>query len=278
MHELDDDVHPYGGEKLVSDGSFLRRMPQVVPIKERMRLDAIVTAADIIEQSFNVLRTVTAEISTEIEKFGNIERAYIISQCWTLVDQLHAIRQLLETAHKKEPRPFTKHFLGRLSPSHTELRLLRLPASVTSRLGGANGVQSTNRNAGCRYPVCKQWFSDAHTLRGGHPRDGHHQQCRQNDFGREPRRRHDWRTDERTGCIACRSAGHVEELASVFNSEFTGSKPRAGCSDERTQCNRVSLKLLKAEAARLFAARLFRPLVALRGMGVGQAALMEVAA
>lgn len=121
MHELDDDVHPYGGEKLVSDGSFLRRMPQVVPIKERMRLDAIVTAADIIEQSSNVLRTVTAEIGTEIEKFGNIERAYIISQCWTLVDQLHAIRQLLETAHKKEPRPFTKHFLE-AALSATQLR------------------------------------------------------------------------------------------------------------------------------------------------------------
>ena len=86
---------PYAGEGLIGDESYLRRLPVAFPIEERMRYDAIVTAADIIAQSFSMLQHLTSEAKAETENFNYGLRAILLSLCWTIVDQLHAIRQLL---------------------------------------------------------------------------------------------------------------------------------------------------------------------------------------
>ena len=111
----------YAGEELVSANSYLRRLPIALVLKERMRFDAIVTASDIIGQAINSLRQFTAEVGIDLGKFSNGGRAFALSQCWTLVDQLHAVRQLLKPPRGKEPGPFAKTFLDAALPA-TNLR------------------------------------------------------------------------------------------------------------------------------------------------------------
>lgn len=87
---------PYAGEGLIGDESYLRTLPRVLSVEERMRYDAIVTAADIIAQSFSTLQRLTGDAKAETGNFNYGLRAILLSLCWTIVDQLHAVRQLLE--------------------------------------------------------------------------------------------------------------------------------------------------------------------------------------
>jgi len=98
---------PYAGEGLIGDESYLRKLPVALSVEERMRYDAIVTAADIIAQSFSMLQRLTSEAKAETENFNYGLRAILLSLCWTIVDQLHAIRQLLKP---KQEGPLTTRF------------------------------------------------------------------------------------------------------------------------------------------------------------------------
>ena len=109
----------YAGEPLVSDESFLRKLPVALLVKERLRYDALVTAADIIAQAFNLLRQFTAQAGAEMENFTNGFRAYALSQCWTIVDQLHAIRQLLQPPVVTTAGRYTQAFIEAAEPATT---------------------------------------------------------------------------------------------------------------------------------------------------------------
>ena len=121
MSEAAADSAPYVGEPLVSDESFLRKLPVALHVKERLRYDAFVIAADIIAQAFSLLRQFTAQAGNEMENFTNGFRAHALSLCWTMVDQLHAIRQLLQPPGGTKSGPFTQAFLD-AAESATSLR------------------------------------------------------------------------------------------------------------------------------------------------------------
>ena len=126
---------PYAGEGLISDESYLRRLPVALTVEERMRCDAIVTAADIITQSFGLLRQFTVQAKAETENFNNGLRAFLLSLCWTIVDQLHAIRQLLKA---KKQGPLTLAFME-ASAAATLLR-----NAMDHLAGNLKNVSSTN--------------------------------------------------------------------------------------------------------------------------------------
>ena len=112
---------PYAGEPLLNDQSFLRRLPVALNVKQRMEYDAIVTAADIITVAFSTLRQITAQAAVEMEAFDQGFRAMALSLCWTIIDQLHAIRQLLQPGHGEKIGPLTAAFLDAAEPA-TKLR------------------------------------------------------------------------------------------------------------------------------------------------------------
>lgn len=120
MIELDPNSPPYAGEQLVADDSYLRRLPVALVTKERMRFDAVVTAADIITEAFGALRQFTAHAAVDLDKFSNGGRAFALSQCWAMVDQLHAIRQLLPAGGKRAG-PFSQALIDAAQPA-TSLR------------------------------------------------------------------------------------------------------------------------------------------------------------
>lgn len=162
MTKLDNPV-PYGGEQLVADQSFLRRLPVALIAKERLRFDAIVTASDISQQSFNSLRKIALEIKDDISELGNEGRAFALSQCWTLVDQLHAIRQLLIPPAKlaAKPGPFTKALLD----STKVASLLRNKMDHLSE-----NLQNLSAQKGPRSPLygsLSYFYSETYPLTGG---------------------------------------------------------------------------------------------------------------
>lgn len=108
---------PYLGDQLISDESFLRRLPVAVAAKDRVRFDAIVTASDIISQAFNALRGFATGAGVDLEKFTNAARAFALGQCWTMVDQLHAIRQLIRPGENGKPGPLSQALLEAAQPA-----------------------------------------------------------------------------------------------------------------------------------------------------------------
>lgn len=111
----------YVGSLLVAEDAFLRRLPVALDTKERMRFDAVVTASDLIANAFANLRRHAIMIGTDINKIDLAGRALMLSQCWTIVDQLHAIRQLLNPGKAGAAGEFTRAFLEASLPA-TELR------------------------------------------------------------------------------------------------------------------------------------------------------------
>ena len=144
----------YSGEKLVSDDSYLRKLPVALPLKERMRFDAIVTSADIINQAYNALRQLSMDAGIDLDKFTNSARAYALSQCWTLVDQIHAARQLLLPPRGMDGGTLTQAFLDASSPA-TKLR------NDMDHL--ADKLDNLSKRKGLRLPVfgCLSYYYSA---------------------------------------------------------------------------------------------------------------------
>ena len=162
MNEALQDRLPYAGEPLVSDESYLRRVPVALAPKERMRFDAIVTCADIITQAFHGLRHFTAEAGVDLEQLGNSGRAYALGQCWTIVDQLHAARQLLMPGAGSKAGPITQAFLD----SAETATILR---NKMDHL--ADNLDNLSKLRGSRFPLfgsLSYFYSPEATSENGH--------------------------------------------------------------------------------------------------------------
>lgn len=92
------DEVPYSGEMIVPEDSFLRRIPQIVTAKQRVAMDAIVMAADILVVSYRRMREFAISQGPTVGQVDPLLIASIISECWTIVDQLHALRRLMVAA------------------------------------------------------------------------------------------------------------------------------------------------------------------------------------
>lgn len=114
-----DDEQPnvvYRGEQLVDENSFFRRLPAGLSAEDRLRLDAVVVASDILCQAYRSLWLATKRFGPCDEEIGYANRALVLSQCWTMVDQLHAIRTLLRPLAKRKSEPTTEAFLRASQP------------------------------------------------------------------------------------------------------------------------------------------------------------------
>ena len=121
MTEEPTDISPYTGEELVQAESYLRKLPVALVFKERIRFDAIVTASDIIAKAYNDLQQFTIRAGSDVDNFANGGSAFALGLCWTIVDQLHAIRQLLKAPLGTTAGPYARRFLGASEPA-THLR------------------------------------------------------------------------------------------------------------------------------------------------------------
>lgn len=149
----------YTGEALITEESFLRRLPAAV--EGRPRFDAIVVAADILTQAFRTLRGLAVETALDVNTVGHERRAIVMAQCWTIVDQLHAIRQLVTPPKGITPGPSTTAFLA-ASEVATHLR------NKMDHLGG--NIGNLSKRKGHRSPIfgsLTYFYSTENPLTGG---------------------------------------------------------------------------------------------------------------
>jgi hypothetical protein len=112
-----DQALPYHGQLLIPFDSFLRKLPHCVASQQRLEFDAIVMASDITSLAYNQLRSFAIEVGPSSDAISELNIPMAISACWTIVDQLHAIRQLLNFQAKaiEDIGPKTKQLLNNLS-------------------------------------------------------------------------------------------------------------------------------------------------------------------
>ena len=110
----------YCGGSIISGDSFLRQLPVCVDEVTRIQFDAIVIASDVISQAYGSVRSLLVQ-SGDSEECNEIERAIIIGNIWTIIDQLHAIRYLIQIRSSDPIGPETLEFLE-LSRGASSLR------------------------------------------------------------------------------------------------------------------------------------------------------------
>ena len=106
---------------MLPDNSFLRRLPAVLAPVGRIRLEALVFSSDVLTHAYSSLRELTTRVGDTYHSFTPPDRIALFSYAWTIVDQLHVIRQLIRAITKSPPGPNQAKFLE-LSESATMMR------------------------------------------------------------------------------------------------------------------------------------------------------------
>ena len=75
--------------------AFLRRLPKILYPEERLRLEALVYSADVIEANYQSIVSITSRYGEKIAEIQQTERTQLFMLAWSIVDHLHACRQLL---------------------------------------------------------------------------------------------------------------------------------------------------------------------------------------
>lgn len=98
---------------LLAEESRLRALPAAVELSMRMRVDALVYAADAISTNWQRLRARAASIGPDVDKLGFHGRADMLSAAWSIVDELDGVRQLVQgMVGDERPGPNTSRLLA----------------------------------------------------------------------------------------------------------------------------------------------------------------------
>lgn len=81
--------------KIVPPDAFLRTIPKVLNINQRLHFGAIVFACDVIEDALNRLHTIAKHHGTKLGEQPEWIHAQALSACWAMVDQVHVLRQAI---------------------------------------------------------------------------------------------------------------------------------------------------------------------------------------
>jgi hypothetical protein len=116
----------------------LRHLPARLDPTERLRLEATVFAADALLFAFSSIREITARHSSGISSIPRHERTALFAHAWTMVDQIHVLRQLLHAMRNGQMGPNQKKFYDTSEPA-TKIRnrMDHLNATIPSRASPA---------------------------------------------------------------------------------------------------------------------------------------------
>ncbi|MEA2910864.1 MAG: hypothetical protein QOJ15_2945 [Bradyrhizobium sp.] len=106
---------------MLPDNSFLRRLPAILDPVGRIRVEALVFSSDVLTHAYLSLRELAARVGDTDHSFRPQDRVALFSYAWTIVDQLHVLRQLIRAMTNDTPGPNQAKFLE-LSESATLMR------------------------------------------------------------------------------------------------------------------------------------------------------------
>jgi hypothetical protein len=82
---------------MLAHDSILRHLPARVQLETRLRFEALVFAADVLTFAFCSIRDITARYGAGISSISLHDRIALFTHAWTMVDQIHILRQLIKT-------------------------------------------------------------------------------------------------------------------------------------------------------------------------------------
>lgn len=96
---------------IVPEEDIWRNLPLEFPTEDRLRVEAITFATDILCLALSDLRQIARPLGKDATNITFEQRMRMFSHCWTIVDQMHAIRQMLNRMLDGEPGPEQALFL-----------------------------------------------------------------------------------------------------------------------------------------------------------------------
>jgi hypothetical protein len=102
---------------MLPEESILRHLPARLDPTERIRLEATVFAADALSFAFSSIREITARHGSGISSIPRHERTALFVHAWTMVDQIHVLRQLLHAMRNGQMGPNQKKFYDTSEPA-----------------------------------------------------------------------------------------------------------------------------------------------------------------
>lgn len=106
--------------KLIPDDDFLRSLPAVLNAKQRIALDTLVFASDILDHNWRQLRAGALAVDGEQARVSSAIFAQFFSSAWQIVDQLDLIRQVIGVMlGKDDPAQETEELLERLATARS---------------------------------------------------------------------------------------------------------------------------------------------------------------
>ena len=125
---------------MLPENSILRHLPARLGATERLRLEAVVFAADVLSFASSSIREITARQGSKIHSIPRHERTALFAHVWTMIDQIHVLRQLINAQGQMGPNQ--KHFYD-LSESATKMRnkMDHLNATIPNR-ARQKGIQA----------------------------------------------------------------------------------------------------------------------------------------
>lgn len=124
---------------MLPDDDFLRNMPWCLDLADRLRFEAMVTAADVIDLSYkNLLQLLRHAMAPNIMR--RTDRLQMASLSWNIVDNIHSFRQLTRGLNG----PTTKQF-------HLDSEIITLLRNDMDHL--ATKIANLAKKKGAKYPV-----------------------------------------------------------------------------------------------------------------------------
>jgi hypothetical protein len=82
---------------MLAHDSILRHLPSRVQPETRLRFETLVFAADVLTFAFCSIRDITARYGADISSISLHDRVALFAHAWTMVDQIHILRELIKT-------------------------------------------------------------------------------------------------------------------------------------------------------------------------------------
>lgn len=81
---------------MISDESILRRLPEALNAEQRLQLEALVFAADAAMHGMETIWQISAGYGQVVDRISARDRVTTLVAAWSIVDQVHVARQLLQ--------------------------------------------------------------------------------------------------------------------------------------------------------------------------------------
>ena len=99
---------------MLPSDDFLRRLPQCLAPVERLRLETLVFAHDLMEIALRRLYTVGLGFDAN----DDTHRFTMFSDAWTIADQVHVVRLILLSLTGNDRPPDTQAFISDFAAAH----------------------------------------------------------------------------------------------------------------------------------------------------------------